>query len=461
MPPPGARLGAGREGNGVDRLELLAESGTVGAGGAGFPTHVKLGVQVSALIANAAECEPLLYANQELMRHEAAQVIQGLRAAGELVGATRLVLALKAKHKASIAAARQALTASSGPPVEIATLPDYYPVGDEQALVAEVTGRVVPEAGLPLEVGAVVCNVETLANVAAALERRAVTHKWVTVTGAVSRPVTLKVPVGASVEALVAAAGGATLKQWAAIDGGPLMGRPVLDPHTPVTKTTSGLILLPREHPAITRPALGFALEARRARSACVRCTLCTELCPRYLQGHDLRPHQVMQSLALSPLAEPVYDQAWLCCECGICEVFSCPMGLSPRRVMGDLKRQFGAAGRRYPRRDKEYQPRRDSAYRRIPARRLLQRMGLLQYDLPAPYSGRELAVPAVTLLLRQHIGAPAVPVVQAGDLVTAGQTVARVEPGKLGAAVHASISGVVTQVTAQWIRVEEVSADG
>lgn len=438
-------------------LDLVARSGAVGAGGAGFPTHVKLSARAEVIIANAAECEPLLYTNQELLQTEAPRVVAGLLAAARMVGASRRVIAVKAKYKGAVAALERAVLAPGAPPVEIFPLDDYYPAGDEHAVVSAVTGRVVPEAGIPLDVGVVVLNVETLANVAAALDGRTVTEKWVTVTGAVRQPATLRAPVGAPMSALVEAAGGATAADWAIVEGGPLMGRAVVDSQQPITKTTGGLIVLPRSHPMITRPLLEIEVERRRARSACIRCTLCTEFCPRYQQGHDLRPHQVMQSLALFPTADPVYDQAALCSECGICEVFACPMGLSPRRVLGALKREFAAQGRRYPKRPKLYRFRSDHLYRRLPGRRLLQRLQLSDYDHPAPLRPGLLAVSAVTLPLRQHIGAPARPVVAVGDRVRAGDLIAEVPEGKLGAPVHASIDGVVTRVAPDGIRIEEV----
>lgn len=234
-----------------------------------------------------------------------------------------------------------------------------------------------------------------------------------------------------------------------------MMGRVVTDLSRPVTKTTGGIIVLPREHQLIARPLLDIAVEKRRTRTTCIRCTLCTELCPRYLQGHDLRPHQVMQSLALFPESDPIYNQAWLCSECGICEVFSCPMGLSPRLVLGYFKRKFGAEGRRYKKTPKEYHFRSGHEYRRIPGKRLLHRLGLGQYDRPAPMRPFSPEVPTVTLMLRQHIGVMAEPVVREGDRVEQGQLVATVPDGKLGAPVHASISGTVTAVIGESIRIE------
>jgi len=446
----------------LNALELVARSGAVGAGGAGFAAHVKLSARnIDVFIANAAECEPLLYTNQELIRHEASAFVAGLLAAASMVGAKRTVIAIKDKYHEAISAAGSALAAAGATHVEFFLLPDYYPAGDEHAIVAEVTGRIVPEASLPLDVGVVVQNVETLANIAAALQRQPVTHKWVTVTGAVRTPVTLKVPVGTPYALLVQAAGGATVPDYRIVDGGPMMGKVITDPARPITKTTGGVIVLPRDHTLVSRPLLDISVEKRKTRTTCIHCRMCTDLCPRYLQGHDLRPHEIMQALALFPLTDKVYDQASLCCECGICEVWSCPMGLSPRLVLGYLKREFSAQGRRYPKQAKTYKFRTDAQYRRIPGKRLLGRMGLSAYAKPAPYRPGDVPVRTVMLLLRQHIGAPAVPVVREGEHVAAGQLVAEVPAGKLGAPVHASISGWVTQVTAEWVKISGAEVTG
>ncbi|MHB9144773.1 MAG: 4Fe-4S dicluster domain-containing protein [Symbiobacteriia bacterium] len=446
-----------RSGTGRSALDMLAQSGTVGAGGAGFPTHAKLARSAEVLIANGAECEPMLYSNQELLKREAPKLVAGLLAAAEMVSPNRVVLAIKGKYKDAIAAVQAALTEAGDPPVEIFTLRDYYPAGDEHAVVQAVTGRIVPEGGLPLDVGVVVQNVETLANLAAALAGTPVTEKWVTVTGAVRQAQTVRVPIGTPLALLVEGAGGAAVPSWAIIEGGPMMGRVVTDPSQPVTKTTGGLIVLPSDHPLVVRPQLDISAEIKRARTSCIRCTQCTELCPRYLGGHDLRPHQIMQSLALFPIGDSVYDQAWLCSECGLCEAFSCPMGLSPRRILGSLKRQFGAAGRRYSKDTKVLQLRAATADRRVPGKRLVQRLGLAPYDRPAPFQEFALPVRSVRLLLRQHVGVAAEPCVRPGEPVVVGQRVADVPAGSLGAPVHASIAGVVSQVTSDWIAIEEV----
>ena len=178
--------------------KLVCDAGILGAGGAGFPTHVKINCKAEFVLANGAECEPLLRVDQQVMQYFAADVVRGIRAVKEFTGAKRAVICLKEHYHAAVAALQEVLKDADD--VELHLLQGYYPAGDEQQIVYEVTGRVVPTGGLPLDVGAVVCNVSTLTNIAAALDGKKVTEKYVTVGGAVKNPVTLRVPVGISLQ---------------------------------------------------------------------------------------------------------------------------------------------------------------------------------------------------------------------------------------------------------------------
>ncbi|HQI76553.1 MAG TPA: NADH dehydrogenase subunit, partial [Candidatus Latescibacteria bacterium] len=173
-------------------VELVREAGVVGAGGGGFPTHVKLAGKADTVIANGAECEPLLHKDAAVMEREAARVVAGMLATMEAVGATRGIVGIKKKNSRAI---EMITAASAGQPISVHLLGDYYPAGDEYDLVYETTGRLIPPAGIPLHVGAVVCNVETFANISRAAENLPVTEKTVTIGGAVRCPVTLTVPV--------------------------------------------------------------------------------------------------------------------------------------------------------------------------------------------------------------------------------------------------------------------------
>ena len=163
-----------------DIVEKVKAAGVVGAGGAGFPTHVKLSATVDTVIANGAECEPLLHADQHLMARYPEVIVRGLRLAMQATGAERGIVALKAEYEEATAALQRALDGNDK--VSLHLLGNFYPSGDEFVLVYDVLARVVPEGGIPLEVGVVVNNVGTLFNVARAAEDISVTHRYLTVT---------------------------------------------------------------------------------------------------------------------------------------------------------------------------------------------------------------------------------------------------------------------------------------
>ena len=158
-------------------LERIFEAGVVGCGGAGFPNHAKLGGKgIRNMILNGAECEPLLGTDRWLMRHRAGDIVEAAAAlAGEL-GAEDCTIALKKTYTREIAALEEAIR-ERGAQVALHRMESFYPAGDEQVMVYEVTGRVVPPAGIPLDVGAAVTNVATACAVRDAMEGRPFTHK--------------------------------------------------------------------------------------------------------------------------------------------------------------------------------------------------------------------------------------------------------------------------------------------
>jgi Na+-translocating ferredoxin:NAD+ oxidoreductase RnfC subunit len=433
------------------REEIIAAvkaAGVVGAGGAGFPTYVKINASVDSVIVNGAECEPLLRAHQLIMASESAKLIVGLKTVMVATGARRGVIGLKRKYEDAVNKLQAELKLTGDQGIEIFFLPDIYPAGDEQVLVHEVTGRVVPEGGIPLHVGVVVANVETLINVAEALTGQPVIDKYVTVTGAVNKPATFKVPIGMPIRELIQLAGGATVANYAVIDGGPMMGKLTTDDR-PVTKTTGGIIVLPQDHFLVIQKAAPWSVIANRAKAVCCNCRACTEVCPRNLLGHSLEPHRIMQSIGRGQYQEGnLLTQAFLCSECGACETFGCTMGLSPRRVNAELKRQFAQAKIKNPHNDKPQKSRPNREYHLIPTKRLLYRLGLGQYDVKAPLETAEVRTQNVDILLSQHIGAPAKPVVAVGDMVNRGDVIAVIPEGAaVGTNLHASISGQVSAV--------------
>ena len=208
----------------MNLTEAVKAAGVVGAGGAGFPTHVKLSAKAECFLVNAAECEPLIETDKYLCRTFPDRVVAAAVAVAGHLGAKRTVIALKGKYHAEITALEGAIS-RSGAQVELFRMKTFYPAGDEQTMVQQVTGRSVPERGLPLDVGCVVDNVGTLLNIQDALEGTPVTEKYLSVVGEVKEPILLKVPVGTALTACVAEAR-PNLADYALIVGGPMMGKP-------------------------------------------------------------------------------------------------------------------------------------------------------------------------------------------------------------------------------------------
>ncbi|MFZ5643449.1 MAG: 4Fe-4S dicluster domain-containing protein [Bacillota bacterium] len=434
-----------------DLIAAIRRAGVVGAGGAGFPSHVKMSARAEYVIVNGAECEPLIRVDQQLLQSEARTVWAALKKLIKATGAKRGIVALKGKYRAAV----DELQRQKKPrECELFILNDFYPAGDEHVLVHEVTGRTVPEAGIPLNVGCIVTNVETLINTAAALEGRPVVDKYITVAGEVPQPVTCSVPLGTSINEVLGMAGLKDVGGRVVIEGGPMMGRVVENIARPVTKTTKGLIVLPEGHPLAVRKTRPEGRELKMSRTSCVQCYRCTEVCPRYLLGHRLQPHKVMRSLAYMLKDPGVVQSSLLCSECGACE-YACIMNLSPRRMNSEIKRQLAAAGVRFTAPLPESVPLGVRDHRKIPSKRLINFLGLGLYDVSAPLLEEGIIPRRVVLPLKQHTGLASVPVVCEGQKVARGELVADIPEDSLGACLHASIDGTVTGVTADQITIQ------
>lgn len=425
--------------------EKVKQAGVVGAGGAGFPTYGKFADGVDTVVVNGAECEPLLRVDQQLMEQMPAQIVRGLEAVMQATGAAEGIIATKAKYKSSIAALKQVMPSSR---MRIHLLGDFYPAGDEHITVREATGRLVPQGCIPLKVGCIVVNVETLLNVAAALDGKPVTHKFLTVAGAVKQPITFYLPIGTSVAEVLALAGLNDTSGLRVIDGGPMMGKLVGDLRQPITKTTKGLLVLPENHSVIRKRTQSSDKIVRQTKSACVQCRFCTDLCPRFLLGHRLEPHRIMRAIRNVEASPEVMKMAFACTECGVCEQYACFMDLSPRTVNAMLKQELAKKGIK-----PDLPPEGQTVdllqeHRKIPIKRLISRLGLTGYDKPASFQTEEHAVSTVRIPLKQHVGAPSKAVVAVGQKVRCGDLIGAAPAEGLGANVHASISGTVVEVS-------------
>jgi cobalamin reductase len=428
-------------------------AGVVGAGGGGFPTHVKLGAKAETVIANGAECEPLLHKDAVIMEEAAAELVRGVQLAMEATGANEGVIGVKGKKKHAV----EAVTAASqGTNVRIHLLGDYYPAGDEYDLVYSVTGKLIPPGGIPINVGVVVNNVETFVNIAAANDDKPLTHKMLTIAGAVQSPVTLRVPIGTTFRECIAYAGGLATNDPVLVVGGMMMGTHTDNLDAPVTKTSTGVVILPRTHHVIERKLKPNKVQARIGKSACDQCRYCTEFCPRYLLGYAVEPHQVMRTLAFTETGSDYFNQwAAMCCSCGLCTLYSCPEELFPKEACDDSKAVMRAQQIKWtgPMNPKPH-PMLDG--RRLPIRTLAKKLHILEYDLPAPLLRQHISPDRLVLPLKQSAGTPCIARVNAGDRVSEGQIIGEPAPNALGAILHAPMAGTVREISDNQIILEK-----
>lgn len=432
---------------------ILKANGIVGAGGAGFPSYAKLNEKADTLILNCAECEPLLRLHRQVLEKYTREILSTLTTVASTVGAAQIYIAIKATYKKTVAALQAVLPEFKN--IKLSLLPNVYPAGDEVVTIYEATGRVVPPGALPISVGVTVFNVETVLNMYyAILGIKPVCEKYVTVSGAVHSPKTLKVPLGVSFAELIGLAGGPTVEDYRLISGGPMMGKLAGD-HDVVTKTTNAVLVLPENHLVVLKKTANLSISKKRAMAACCQCHMCTDRCPRHALGHPIDPSAFMQGVSsMNSRKTGVYLDTLFCSGCGLCEMYSCNQALAPRSLIAEMKGALRAGGIKCT--DPVLRPvdsSRDGKFVSIP--RLRARLDLDRYDHPAPITEADFQPARVKILLSQHIGAPAVPAVAVGDKVEKGQQIAAAPENALGVNIHASIGGRVTEVTARYILIE------
>ena len=434
----------------VSKIEAC---GVVGSGGAGFPTHVKYKTKADTVIVNMAECEPLLRVDQQLAEQNAAELIKGLELAMQAVSAEEGIIAIKEKYHKAIDKLRPLLKDK----MRIEYLKDIYPAGDEFMTIKMTTGKTVPPGSIPISISTVVSNVQTLINVANAMEDKPVIYRTITLTGNVKNPVTVTVPIGITFRQLLEKTGNVISDDDAYIDGGPIMGKMLSSLESSVTKTSGGLVVLPKDHVLIKIKTQSISQIMRIAKTVCEQCQMCTDLCPRNIIGHrDLKPHMTIRAVNYGKMTESqVIKGAMLCSDCGVCEMYSCPVNISPRRVNQAIKQELQKQGVKYDGKLAQEDPIWEA--RMVPSKQMAKRIGLKQYYyLEAPLQDGILEFDKVQIPLKQHVGAPCEPVVKSGDKVNRGDLIAKIREGQLGANIHASISGTVTTVSDSGITIEK-----
>ena len=250
-------------------------------------------------------------------------------------------------------------------------------------------------------------------------------------------------------------AGGVTTKDAVYFVGGPMMGN-IGTGAQPVTKTTNAILVLPENHLIIQKKKRKASIDLKRAAASCCQCTMCTDLCPRNRLGHPIEPHKFMRAATCKDMQDTdTFINTMFCSSCGLCEMYSCMQGLAPRSLMADYKAGLRAAGIRPPQGVVPKPVGEEREYRKVPMERLMARLDLTKYNKEAPLYDEVADVKKVRIMLSQHIGAPASAVVKVGDKVEVGQMIA--QPGNgLSVAIHASISGSVTEVNDKYVVIEK-----
>ena len=292
-------------------FKKITEAGLVGMGGATFPTHVKLAVPAGKtaemLIVNGVECEPFLTADHRVMLERGAEMLVGTDILSRALGVDKAYIGIENNKPDAIEHLRQ--QSAGYPDIEVVPLRVRYPQGGEKQLIEAVLGREVPSGGLPIDVGAVVQNAgTTLAVYEAVQKNKPLIERVVTVTGrAMSRTANLKVRIGTPISSLIEYGGGMPEDTGKIVNGGPMMGRAVANPEAPVTKGTSGILLIRRKG------------SVRKTPQSCIKCAKCVGVCPMGLEPYLM--YGFARRLRYEELeAVHITD----CIECGCCS-YTCP----------------------------------------------------------------------------------------------------------------------------------------
>lgn len=293
-------------------VEKIKAAGIVGMGGATFPTHVKLcpppGKVAECVIVNAVECEPYLTADHSLMLAHPEEILVGLRLVMKAVGVSKAYIGIECNKPDAISQMTE--KAKQYPEIEVVPLQMKYPQGGEKQLIDAIIGRQVPAPpALPIDTGAIVQNVGTCyAIYEAVMKDKPLIERVITVTGkSLSQPSNLLARLGTPFSQLIDECGGLPEDTGKIIGGGPMMGKALLSLDVPMTKGSSGLLIMNNK-------------EAKRAEmEPCIRCAKCVGVC-----AMGLEPYLLAKVSGQRDWDAAEQNDITSCIECGSCQ-FTCP----------------------------------------------------------------------------------------------------------------------------------------
>ncbi|MBO5934721.1 MAG: electron transport complex subunit RsxC [Clostridia bacterium] len=320
--------------NKADLIKAIRNSGLVGLGGAGFPSHVKFNIpddkNIDTLIINAAECEPFITVDYRECIENTRNIVDGVYLLKKVLGFKNIIIAVEDNKPDAIKILKEIADSHKDNAVKVMTLKSKYPQGAEKMMVQSATGKIVPAGKLPADVGCVVANVGSVAFIARHVRTgRPIISRTLTVSGsAIANPMNVRVPVGIEASKVIDFCGGFKKEPVKIIAGGPMMGTALIDTDVPILKSNNAL--------------LAFADEIRTNKKErdCIRCGRCVAACPMNLIPTDI------EALSLNKDAEALSKAGiMVCMECGSC-AYSCPAGkplVQYMRLGKDVIRQAGA----------------------------------------------------------------------------------------------------------------------
>ena len=297
-------------GNQAELVQAARDAGLAGLGGAGFPTHIKLGYKdvdrLDVLVVNAAECEPYITSDYREMMECPDDILEGVQTVMRCLNIGRAYIGIEDNKPEAIALLNKK---AEGTGIHVEALKSIYPQGAEKVIIYNTTGRIIEEGELPADKGVVVMNVTTVANLSRYLRTgMPLTHKRVTVDGnVVENPMNIRVPIGTSVEYLLDFAGIDKSRVKKALMGGPMMGMAMENLDTPIIKNNNAIVLFDEHEAAAPRT------------TACIRCGRCVDVCPVNLmpasleKAYDIEDREALERLKVG-----------LCINCGSC-TYVCP----------------------------------------------------------------------------------------------------------------------------------------
>lgn len=436
--------------------KVVYDAGIVGAGGAGFPTHRKFSDKVKQIIVNAAECEPLMMVDHHILEHHLQALVDTLNILVDTMGADEAIIGIKGKNMGLLD--EKIVSSINGTKVKIKEIPDIYPAGDEVILTYETTGKIIPEGAIPIMIGVMVINVETIYNIHRAITKGdKVIDKYVTIGGDVAEDITIKVPLGMKISEVLEATGHGNLADKSVINGGPMMGKLVDLENDVVTKTTKGLLIFPTSHSIIQRKKMPISMAVKRASAACCNCTMCSDMCPRNLLGYNLNVHKTIRAASHSETNDSeAFLQSALCCGCGVCTVIACQQMLDPQAISMEIKGSLAKNGLRRQNNIAPEKVKAERASRLVSSSVLIDRLGIRKYvksHVERKYM--DFSPKEVYIEFKQHVGKPASATVKVGAKVKAGDVVAQTAYEDLGTTMHSSINGKVKAVTDRFVIIE------